>query len=85
MLMSPMGLRSEKVCTGDARQKLKCTDPASRQRGHPTSTNPKLSKSTLRETIGHNITWTWTLNFDSIPTIMLLFVGSGALTLVVML
>jgi hypothetical protein len=40
MLMSPAGLRSEKGCAGDARQKLKSTDPTSR----PTSTNPKLSK-----------------------------------------
>jgi hypothetical protein len=43
MLMSPVGLRSEKGCAGDARQKLKSTDPTSRQRGHPTFTNPKLS------------------------------------------
>jgi hypothetical protein len=44
MLMSPVGLRSEKGCSGDARQKLKTTDPTSRQRGRPTSTNPQLSK-----------------------------------------
>jgi hypothetical protein len=44
MLMSPVGLRSEKGCAGDAQQKLKSTDPTSRQRGHLTSTNPKLSK-----------------------------------------
>jgi hypothetical protein len=37
-------LRSEKGCAGDARQKLKTTDPTSRQRGRPTSTNPQLSK-----------------------------------------
>jgi hypothetical protein len=43
MLMSPVGLRPEKGCAGDARQKLKSTDPTSRQRGRPTSTNPKLS------------------------------------------
>jgi hypothetical protein len=49
MLMSPVGLRSEKGCTGDARQKLKSTDPTARQRGHPTSTNPKLSKNNQRE------------------------------------
>jgi hypothetical protein len=42
MLMSPVGFRSEKVCA--AMQKLKSTDPTSRQRGRPTSTNPKLSK-----------------------------------------
>jgi hypothetical protein len=44
MLMSPVGLKSEKGCAGDARQKLKSTDPSSRQRGRPTSINPKLSK-----------------------------------------
>jgi hypothetical protein len=49
MLVSPMGLRSEKGCAGDARQNLKTTDPTSRQRGHPTSTNPQLSKNNQRE------------------------------------
>jgi hypothetical protein len=33
--MSPVGLRSEKGCAGDARQKLKSTDPTCRQRGRP--------------------------------------------------
>jgi hypothetical protein len=42
-------LRSEKVCAGDARQRLKITDPTSRQRGLRTSTNPKLSKNSQRE------------------------------------
>jgi hypothetical protein len=41
--MSPVGLRSEKGCAGDALQKLKITDPTSRQRGRTTSTNPQLS------------------------------------------
>jgi hypothetical protein len=36
MLLSPVGLRSEKGCAGDAPQKLKNTDPTSRQRGRPT-------------------------------------------------
>jgi hypothetical protein len=36
MLMSPVGLRTEKGCAGDVRQKLKSTDPTSRQRGRPT-------------------------------------------------
>jgi hypothetical protein len=49
--MSRVGLRSEKRCTGDARQKLKSTDPTSRQRGRPTSTNPKLSKK-IKERMG---------------------------------
>jgi hypothetical protein len=44
-----MGLRSEKSCAGDARQKLKTTDPTSRQRGCPTSTNLQLSKTNQRE------------------------------------
>jgi hypothetical protein len=39
MLISPVGLRSEKGCTGDDQQKLKATDSTSRQRGRPTSTN----------------------------------------------
>jgi hypothetical protein len=46
-----MGLRSEKSCAGDAQQKLKSTDPTSRQRG-PTSTNPKLSKIIIKERMG---------------------------------
>jgi hypothetical protein len=50
--MSPVGLRSEKGCAGDARQKLKSTDPTSRQRGSPTSTNPKLSKKIIKERMG---------------------------------
>jgi hypothetical protein len=45
MLMSPVGRRSEKVCAGDARQKLKSTDPTSRQRERSTSTNPQLLKN----------------------------------------
>jgi hypothetical protein len=47
--MSPVGLRSEKGCAGDARKKLKSTDPTSRQRGSPTSTNPQLSKYNQRK------------------------------------
>jgi hypothetical protein len=49
MLMSPVGLRSEKGCAGDARQKLKTTDPISRQRGRSTSTHPQLPKNNQRE------------------------------------
>jgi hypothetical protein len=52
MLMSPVGLRAERGCAGDARQKLKSTDPTSRQRGRPTSTNPKLSKKNNRRENG---------------------------------
>jgi hypothetical protein len=35
MLMSPVGPRPEKGCVGDAQQKLKTTDPTSRQRAPP--------------------------------------------------
>jgi hypothetical protein len=45
MLMNPVGLKSEKCCAGDARQKLKSTDPTSRQRPHiskPETVNKKL-------------------------------------------
>jgi hypothetical protein len=52
MLMIPVGLRSEKSCAGDGRQKLKSTDPTSRQRRRPTSTNPKLSKKIIKERMG---------------------------------
>jgi hypothetical protein len=38
--MSPVGIRPEKGCTGNAQQKLKATDPISRQRGRLTSINP---------------------------------------------
>jgi hypothetical protein len=47
--MSLVGLRSEKCCAGEARQKLKSTDPTSRQRGRTTSTNPQLSKNIQSE------------------------------------
>jgi hypothetical protein len=49
MLMSPVGLRPEKVCDRDAQQKLKTTDSTSRQRGRPTSTNPQLPKNNTRK------------------------------------
>jgi hypothetical protein len=49
MLMSPVGLRSETGCADDVRQKVKSTDPTSRQRGRPTSTNPKVSKEIIKE------------------------------------
>jgi hypothetical protein len=52
MLMSPVGLRSEKRCADDALQKLKSIDPTSRQRGSSTLTNPKLSKKIIKERMG---------------------------------
>jgi hypothetical protein len=56
MLMSFVGLRSEKGCAGDARQKLRSTDPSSRQRVLPTSTDLKLPKNNQIEN-GKN--WSW--------------------------
>jgi hypothetical protein len=47
--MSPVGLRSQKGCAGDSRQKLKTIDPTFRQRGRPTSVNPQLSKNNQKE------------------------------------
>jgi hypothetical protein len=44
-----VGLGSEKGCTGDARQKLKSTDPTSHQRGHPHIKKPKTVKNNQRE------------------------------------
>jgi hypothetical protein len=55
--MSPVGLRSEKGCAGDARQKLICTDPTSRQKGRPISTNPKLSIKIIIERMGQIGRW----------------------------
>jgi hypothetical protein len=49
MLMSPLGLRSEKGCADDAQQKLKTTDPTSRQRGRPKTANPQLFKNNQGE------------------------------------
>jgi hypothetical protein len=51
MFVSPLGLRSEKGCAGDVRQELKTTATTSRQRGHPTSRNPQLSKNNQREKV----------------------------------
>jgi hypothetical protein len=44
MLRSPVKLGPEKGCAGDARQKVRSTEPTYRQRGRSTSTNPKLQK-----------------------------------------
>jgi hypothetical protein len=44
MFMSPVRLRSEKVCSGDAQQKLKTKDPTSCQKGRLALTNAQLSK-----------------------------------------
>jgi hypothetical protein len=45
MATSPMGLGPENDCAGEGQQELLTTDPASRQRGRPKSTNPQLSAS----------------------------------------
>jgi hypothetical protein len=50
MLMSPVGLRSEKGSAGDAWQKLKSTDPTSCH----TSTNPKMQKKKKKKENGKN-------------------------------
>jgi hypothetical protein len=50
--MRPVGFRPEKGCAGYAQQKLKSSDPTSRQRGRPTSTKPKLSKKIIKERMG---------------------------------
>jgi hypothetical protein len=42
--MSTAAFGTEKDCTGEALQQLQTTDPPSRQRGHPTFTDPQLSK-----------------------------------------
>jgi hypothetical protein len=49
MLMSPVGLRPEKVCARDVQQTLKNTDSTSCQRGRPLSTDPQLPKNNTRK------------------------------------
>jgi hypothetical protein len=50
MLISPVELISEKGCAGDARQKLKSTDPTSRQRRRRTQqTRNYLKNNKQRE------------------------------------
>jgi hypothetical protein len=43
MATNPMGLGLENDCAGVGQQQLYTTDPSSRQRGRPKSTNPQLS------------------------------------------
>jgi hypothetical protein len=43
MVTSPTGLGPESDCAGEGQQQLQTTDPSSRQRGRPKSTNPQLS------------------------------------------
>jgi hypothetical protein len=45
MVASPKGIGPEKDCAGEGQQHIQKTDPSSRQRGCPESTNPKLSDS----------------------------------------
>jgi hypothetical protein len=45
MITSPTVLGPENYCSGEGQQQLQTTDPSSRQRGRPTSTNPQLSDS----------------------------------------
>jgi hypothetical protein len=48
MLMSSVGLRSEKGCAGDARQKLKSTDPISHHRAPHHINKPESVKKNQR-------------------------------------
>jgi hypothetical protein len=43
MVASPKGLGPENECAGEGQQLLLTTDPSSRQRERPISTNPQLS------------------------------------------
>jgi hypothetical protein len=43
MVASPKGLGPDNDCAGEDQQQLQTTDPSSRQRERPTSTNPQLS------------------------------------------
>jgi hypothetical protein len=45
MVASPKGLGPENNCAGEGQQQLQKTDPYSRQRERPISTNPQLSNS----------------------------------------
>jgi hypothetical protein len=45
MIVGPMGFGPENDCAGEGQQLLYRTDPSSRQRKRPTSTNPQLSDS----------------------------------------
>jgi hypothetical protein len=45
MVAGPTGLGPENDCAGEDQQQLKMTDPSSRQRERPTSTNPQLLDS----------------------------------------
>jgi hypothetical protein len=45
MVASPKGLGPDNDCAGEGQQQLQTTDPSSRQRERPTSTNPQLSES----------------------------------------
>jgi hypothetical protein len=47
--MSPVGLRPDKDCAGEAKQEQKITDPPSRQRGRHKITNTQLSKENFKE------------------------------------
>jgi hypothetical protein len=43
MATSPTGLGPENDCAGEGQLQLLTTDPSSRQRGRPKSTNPQLT------------------------------------------
>jgi hypothetical protein len=45
MVASPTGLGPENDCAGEGQEQLQATDPSSRERGRPISTNPQLFDS----------------------------------------
>jgi hypothetical protein len=52
MVASPTGLGPENDCAGEGQQQLYTTDPSSRQRERPKSTNPQLSDSNKNVVVG---------------------------------
>jgi hypothetical protein len=52
VFMSPVGLRPENDYASENQQPLQTTDPFSRQKGRPTSTNPPLSDGNENVVLG---------------------------------
>jgi hypothetical protein len=52
MVMSPVGLGHENDCAGEGQHQFEMTDPSSRQRWRPTSTNPQLPVSNKNLVLG---------------------------------
>jgi hypothetical protein len=49
MVLSPVGLRPERDCTGENQQQHKISDPSSRQRGRYKKARLQLSKEDFKE------------------------------------